>query len=166
MASNMSAELRQRRGTATGEVPSEGEGSSPFPPSRAGPAACAPLISSRTTSTDSDFSMLDHAGAGSPSPCRSGRQEGSGPRAAMSASAVRKDESKARTILIRVVYGAFMFAIFCGLVYVGHTYICALIVLIETLLFRELVRVRYSAYYETIQDTIPLFRTTQWLWFT
>jgi phosphatidate cytidylyltransferase len=31
--------------------------------------------------------------------------------------------------------------------------------------FRELVRVRYSAYFNTIQDTIPLFRTTQWLWF-
>lgn len=31
--------------------------------------------------------------------------------------------------------------------------------------FRELVRVRYSAFFHTIQDTIPLFRTTQWLWF-
>jgi phosphatidate cytidylyltransferase len=27
------------------------------------------------------------------------------------------------------------------------------------------VKVRYSAYFNTIQDTIPLFRTTQWLWF-
>ena len=47
----------------------------------------------------------------------------------------------------------------------GHSYICALIVAIELLLFRELVRVRYSAYYAQIHDTIPLFRTTQWLWF-
>ena len=31
--------------------------------------------------------------------------------------------------------------------------------------FRELVKVRYSAYFHTIQDTIPFFRTTQWLWF-
>ena len=28
-----------------------------------------------------------------------------------------------------------------------------------------MVKVRYSAYFNTIQDTIPLFRTTQWLWF-
>jgi phosphatidate cytidylyltransferase len=31
--------------------------------------------------------------------------------------------------------------------------------------FRELVKVRYNTYFNTIQDTIPLFRTTQWLWF-
>ena len=28
-----------------------------------------------------------------------------------------------------------------------------------------MVKVRYNAYFNTIQDTIPLFRTTQWLWF-
>ena len=32
--------------------------------------------------------------------------------------------------------------------------------------FRELVRVRYSTFFNTIQDTIPLFRTTQWMWFS
>lgn len=48
----------------------------------------------------------------------------------------------------------------------GHVYICALIALIELQLFRELVSVRYSAYYSTIENTIPLFRTTQWMWFT
>ena len=37
--------------------------------------------------------------------------------------------------------------------------------MIELLLFRELVRVRYSSYYKQIHNTIPLFRTTQWLWF-
>jgi phosphatidate cytidylyltransferase len=47
----------------------------------------------------------------------------------------------------------------------GHLYICVLVAAIELLLFRELVRVRYSAYYAQIQDTIPLFRTTQWMWF-
>ena len=33
------------------------------------------------------------------------------------------------------------------------------------MLFRELVSVRYSAFFHTIQDRIPLFRTTQWMWF-
>jgi phosphatidate cytidylyltransferase len=28
-----------------------------------------------------------------------------------------------------------------------------------------LVRVRYSAFFQTIEDQIPLFRTTQWMWF-
>ena len=28
-----------------------------------------------------------------------------------------------------------------------------------------MVKVRYSTYFDQIQDTIPLFRTTQWLWF-
>jgi hypothetical protein len=33
----------------------------------------------------------------------------------------------------------------------GHSYICALVALIELLLFRELVRVRYNAHFDTIQ---------------
>lgn len=57
------------------------------------------------------------------------------------------------------------FSYFAAQVYMGHLYICALVAAIELLLFRELVRVRYSAYYAQIQDTVPLFRTTQWLWF-
>jgi len=47
----------------------------------------------------------------------------------------------------------------------GHLYVCALVAIIELLLFRELVRVRYSAHFHKIEDTIPLFRTTQWMWF-
>lgn len=47
----------------------------------------------------------------------------------------------------------------------GHVYICALIALCQVLLFRELVGVRYRAHFHIIQETIPLFRTTQWLWF-
>lgn len=89
-----------------------------------------------------------------------------GPRSAMSGTQVHKDESKKRKILVRVVYGFGLFGVFSGSVWMGHMYICLLVALIELLLFRELVRVRYSAYFDTIQDTIPLFRTTQWLWFT
>ena len=77
-----------------------------------------------------------------------------------------KDESKRTKIMKRVVYGAFMFGGFVGSVYAGHSYICALVAAIELLLFRELVRVRYSTHFSRVHDTIPLFRTTQWLWFT
>ena len=31
--------------------------------------------------------------------------------------------------------------------------------------FRELVRVRYNTFLHIIEETIPLFRTTQWMWF-
>ena len=83
----------------------------------------------------------------------------------MTGAQVQKDERRSRKILVRVVFGACMFGYFAGSVYLGHLYICLTVALIEMLLFRELVRVRYSTYFLTIQDTIPLFRTTQWLWF-
>merc|ERR1712232_566673 len=47
----------------------------------------------------------------------------------------------------------------------GHIYICGLVAICQLQLFRELVKVRYHVHFDTIQDTIPLFRTTQWLWF-
>jgi phosphatidate cytidylyltransferase len=35
----------------------------------------------------------------------------------------------------------------------------------QMMLFRELVRVRYSTFFQAIEDGIPLFRTLQWMWF-
>ncbi|CAB9507749.1 Phosphatidate cytidylyltransferase 2 [Seminavis robusta] len=78
---------------------------------------------------------------------------------------VAKSEGKKRKIVVRIVSSLLMITTFLGLMYMGHVYICMLVALVELLLFRELVKVRYSAYFNTIQDTIPLFRTTQWLWF-
>lgn len=84
---------------------------------------------------------------------------------AMSGKEVAKDESRARKMMTRVLSGAGMIGVFCTCVYSGHLYVCMIVALSEFLLFRELVKVRYNAYYSTIQDTIPLFRTTQWMWF-
>uniref|UniRef100_A0A7S3KYI8 Phosphatidate cytidylyltransferase n=1 Tax=Amphora coffeiformis TaxID=265554 RepID=A0A7S3KYI8_9STRA len=50
-------------------------------------------------------------------------------------------------------------------VYAGHVWVCLLVMLIQMMLFRELVSVRYSVFFHTIEDQIPLFRTTQWMWF-
>jgi phosphatidate cytidylyltransferase len=75
------------------------------------------------------------------------------------------DESRTSKMITRVVSGAGMVAVFCGCVYCGHLYVCLIVALSEFLLFRELVKVRYNVYYTTIQDRIPLFRTTQWMWF-
>jgi len=87
------------------------------------------------------------------------------PRRAMSGAAVSKDESKLKKIAVRLASGISMVSVFLLLTYSGHIYICALIFLVEVLLFRELVKVRYNTFFYIIEETIPLFRTTQWLWF-
>ena len=57
-------------------------------------------------------------------------------------------------------------SLFGFILYSGHVYICALVALLQLLLFRELVKVRYNTYFHIIEQNIPLFRTTQWMWFT
>jgi len=88
-----------------------------------------------------------------------------GPRKAMSNTAVAKDESKLKKIAIRVLSGFSMGAVAISFLLAGHIYICALIFFVEVLLFRELVGVRYNTFFHIVEETIPLFRTTQWLWF-
>jgi phosphatidate cytidylyltransferase len=86
-------------------------------------------------------------------------------RKSLSGSQVAKDEQRSKKIMVRAVSGAGLIAVFSSCVYLGHVYVCGVVALSEFLLFRELVKVRYNAYFNTIQDTIPLFRTTQWMWF-
>lgn len=86
-------------------------------------------------------------------------------RMPMGPDAVRKEERKIKKIVLRVVVGSLLFAVFSGIIYAGHLYICIFVAVIEVLLFRELVSVRYSAHFDTIKDQIPFFRTTQWLWY-
>jgi len=88
-----------------------------------------------------------------------------GPRKAMSKDSIIKDESKLRKILIRLISGILMVGIFVSTMFCGHLYICSLIFLTEILLFRELLTVRYNTFFHIIEETIPLFRTTQWMWF-
>ena len=83
-----------------------------------------------------------------------------------SSSLSNHNERHIHKILLRIIFGACLFAVFSGSVYMGHLYISALVAIIELLLFRELVRVRYNQHYDLIQNQqIPLFRTTQWCWF-
>lgn len=67
--------------------------------------------------------------------------------------------------LTRFVAGMTLLGIFCYLLYRGHVYVCAFVSILQILLFRELVTVRYNAYFHIIEQNIPLFRTTQWMWF-
>jgi len=87
------------------------------------------------------------------------------PRRPMSESAVKKDESKLKKIFVRLFFGILMVFIFLFHLYIGHIYLCGLIFFTEVMLFRELVKVRYNNFFHIIEETIPLFRTTQWLWF-
>uniref|UniRef100_A0A7S1BGT5 phosphatidate cytidylyltransferase n=1 Tax=Corethron hystrix TaxID=216773 RepID=A0A7S1BGT5_9STRA len=78
---------------------------------------------------------------------------------------VRKEENRTRKILTRTAAGLIMVSTFAFILWSGHIYVCMLIALLEALLFRELVRVRYSQNFDRIESAIPLFRTTQSMWF-
>eukprot|EP00644_Phytophthora_capsici_P008271 jgi/Phyca11/114504/e_gw1.26.532.1 len=51
---------------------------------------------------------------------------------------------------------------FIAILYGGHMYTWGLVVVLQTLLFRELVNVRYRA---AAEKNIPWFRSVQWMWF-
>lgn len=84
----------------------------------------------------------------------------------MSGEQVAKDEQRKSKFLVRAISGIGMISVFGSCIYMGHLYVCGIVALAEFLLFRELVKVRYNAYFAKVQDTIPLFRTTQWTWFS
>jgi len=109
--------------------------------------------------------VLETEGGGLDHHTRSQNDSSLEPRQAMSTEAVKKDESKLKKIFIRLFFGFLMVFIFLSLSYMGHIYLCGLIFFTEVMLFRELVKVRYNTFFHIIEETIPLFRTTQWLWF-
>jgi len=74
-------------------------------------------------------------------------------------------EKKLTKIITRSIWGLIMLLAFSLILYAGHIYICLMVALCQLLTFRELVRVRYNTFFHIIHETIPLFRTTQWMWF-
>ena len=88
-----------------------------------------------------------------------------GPCSAMSGSQVAKDEKRKSKLMVRVISSFGMISVFWLCIYMGHMYVCGVVALAEFFIFRELVKVRYHAHFDQVQDTIPLFRTTQWAWF-
>ena len=81
------------------------------------------------------------------------------------AMGANEHERKPRKFLTRLLSGLIMISLFVCILLAGHVYVCAMVFVLEILLFRELVTVRYNAYYHIIDSNIPLFRTTQWMWF-
>ncbi|ETI47465.1 hypothetical protein F441_08363 [Phytophthora nicotianae CJ01A1] len=64
--------------------------------------------------------------------------------------------------MTRVIVGFAMIGGFIAIVYGGHMYVWGLVVVLQTLIFRELVNVRYRA---AAEKNIPWFRSVQWMWF-
>ncbi|RLN06794.1 hypothetical protein BBO99_00002306 [Phytophthora kernoviae] len=64
--------------------------------------------------------------------------------------------------MTRVVVGFGMIGGFIAILYGGHVYTWGLVMVLQTLLFRELVNVRYRA---AAEKNIPWFRSVQWMWF-
>lgn len=64
--------------------------------------------------------------------------------------------------MTRVVVGFSMIFGFIAILYGGHVYTWGLVLVLQTLLFRELVNVRYRA---AAEKNIPWFRSVQWMWF-
>jgi phosphatidate cytidylyltransferase len=77
----------------------------------------------------------------------------------------QNSESRPLKILTRAISGLIMLTLFIAILLSGHLYVCAFVTGAHILLFRELVTVRYHAFFDRIEETIPLFRTTQWMWF-
>ncbi|CAM9371368.1 unnamed protein product [Ascophyllum nodosum] len=71
-------------------------------------------------------------------------------------------EFRVRKIAVRSLMGLIMVVSFIVIVWAGHLYLSALVVMIQALVFKEMVSVRYSAAKER---EVPLFRTLQWSWF-
>ncbi|CAN0138960.1 unnamed protein product, partial [Phaeothamnion confervicola] len=62
----------------------------------------------------------------------------------------------------RTVFGFGMIFLFIGIIYAGHLYVSMLVVVLQALVFKEMVNVRYV---KAKERDIPLFRTLQWSWF-
>lgn len=62
---------------------------------------------------------------------------------------------------LRIAMGALMIASFSAILYGGHLYAWILVVVLQTLIFKELVNVRYRA---AAEKNIPWFRSIQASW--
>ena len=66
------------------------------------------------------------------------------------------------TFMKRLIAGMGLMALFFTLMYLGHQALSWLMVLLQTVGFRELVNLRYK---QAKERKMPLFRTLQWAWF-
>lgn len=84
-------------------------------------------------------------------------------------TSVAVEENKQRKILTRAVTAVGMMSSFLFIVFwLGHLAVCGLIVVLQTMIFKELVGLRYQRVKQLSAETemeIKFFRTIQWSWF-
>jgi len=66
---------------------------------------------------------------------------------------------------VRATSAIVMISILTGIFYLGHVAVCFSVCFCSTLIYRELLNVRYKANGSKIIGKVDRFRTTQWLWF-
>ncbi|OQR88262.1 phosphatidate cytidylyltransferase [Achlya hypogyna] len=71
-------------------------------------------------------------------------------------------EKKKASFVKRCITGFSLIGVYSLIIYGGHLYVSLLVLLLQTMIFRELVNVRYRA---NAEKNLPWFRTIQWCWF-
>lgn len=66
-----------------------------------------------------------------------------------------------RALAAVVMMSSFLFIVFK----MGHLYVCLLVVILQTMIFNELVVLRYRKIKNENEPNIRWFRTIQWFWF-
>jgi len=75
---------------------------------------------------------------------------------------IQSSEKKPKKLKNRLIYGFLMLGLILTIIYAGHLYAMVFVMLLQAIVYRELVNVRYKA---GIEKDIPHFRTLQWCWF-
>ena len=83
------------------------------------------------------------------------------PGAQVAAAESRTKKIFTRAITAIIMMSSFLFIVF----YLGHLWVCALIVVLQTMIFRELVALRYEKVKVEFEGEVRWFRTIQWGWF-
>ncbi|EQC33991.1 phosphatidate cytidylyltransferase [Saprolegnia diclina VS20] len=103
---------------------------------------------------------LHHRRAASPetSPPRAGRAK----PAKEEVNEVDEAEKKKASFIKRCITGFSLIGVYSLIIYGGHLYVSLLVLLLQTMIFRELVNVRFRV---NAEKNLPWFRTIQWCWF-
>ncbi|TYZ62423.1 hypothetical protein PybrP1_008665 [[Pythium] brassicae (nom. inval.)] len=123
------------------------------PPASPAPGSASGALRKRRSTPESAGSQLPSGSSRAVARADSGKP----PPAAAAAA-----PSPLNKFLTRVVVGFAMIGAFALILYGGHLYAWVMVVVLQILLFRELVNVRYRA---AAEKNIPWFRSVQWGWF-
>lgn len=76
--------------------------------------------------------------------------------------AKKPEQSKLMKFVVRMVSSIAMLTTMAAVLYAGHVVVCATLILLQALVFRELVNLRYI---EAKEKEMPYFRSLQWAWY-